>query len=154
MGPNYQKIRADGTKSFGHYYLLTATASEAPDFSKDVMVQVDDMGSYHPTSSAYVNPKAKHYERYKVTVINNTARVQDLTAFSTSATDGDADATEVTDVPAVTGNAPSTPVRPGKTIHWFVAFGDDKGDQTVSVQPALRGADGSISAGSPCIWSK
>jgi hypothetical protein len=152
-GPNFQKVRADGTKSFGHYFILTLNESDPVEFSKDLSVQVDEVGAYKPTQYASVNgTKAKKYTKYQVTVINNTAKAADLTLFSTSATDGDGDAAQVFDGENI-GTAPSTPVRSGKTVHWFVAFGNDKADQAVSIN-ALIQQDNATTSNGKLIWSK
>lgn len=154
FGPNYQKIRDDGTKSFGHYYLISPTMQNAP-FAKSFIVQVDDAGAYKPTVNASIDPhKASRYEKYKVTVINNWSSAQPVDTFTVSATDGDGDAPQVFDGDKI-GQAPNTPVRPGKSLHWFVAFGNDKGDQTVSIDAALKLPDGTYTGSdSAMLWSK
>lgn len=152
-GPNFEAIRSDGTKSFGHYFILTAKESDPVAFSKDVSVQVDKVSSFKPSEYASVDgTKAKKYTKYKVTVINNTATAADVSLFSTSATDGDADAAQVFDGDDI-GAPPSTPVRSGKTVHWFVAFGDDHDDQAVSISALLQ-IDGETTSTGKLIWAK
>lgn len=148
LGPNFASIRADDTKPFGSYFMYdraaaatTDTSVEAVyDYDKNLMVQVDRLGTVKPSSSAYEDGKASTYRVYRITFINNTSKSIDLGgAAQVVANDGDEKAAVLTDSEQGIGISPDGTLRPGRSIKWKVAFGDDKKDQVVTVSPYVDG---------------
>lgn len=75
------------------------------------------------TLSEYTAPNQfKTHLRFTVTVINHTGKPYDATMFTSSAMSGTAAAVEEINGTTLMGG-PTTPVLPGRTAKWDIAFG-------------------------------
>ncbi|WP_375388397.1 hypothetical protein [uncultured Amnibacterium sp.] len=141
MGPNFVPVRADDSKPFGAYYIYSPNEEDRMKYSRDIMIEVDKAGTYKP--GEYVNvqgAKAKTYARYEIIVKNNTKVTLTPSSFEITAQDGDTDAGRLTD--SKTADTPSSPIRPGRSLRWFVVFGNDAGSPAVSINPTIPDESG------------
>lgn len=142
LGPHFVSARSDGSKPFGAYFLFVPGATSTYDYSKDLMIEVDRVGTFTPSNVDA--SRASKYTQYRLKVINHTTSPIDLGgAFAVSGQDGSEQATRGFE-DGWSGGSTGT-LLPGRTINWSFGFSDTHNDEVVTVQPIIGGtALGSI----------
>jgi hypothetical protein len=140
--PGWVPPRPDSSRPFGTYATVGGAGfddeSNPPSCAENLRIEVDRLGSFHPTAGTIVKGGHRRYTEYRIVLtdgIPNT--VWPIRRLQIVALDGRAPADRAVDVSRGVGAQPGVELRLGQRVQWHEAFSDDRRDQTVMVTPWL-----------------